>query len=140
MTRDGETAQGTREAVESYLAALNSGDADRIADRVTEDFHNEHTSALGRSVHGRSAYRERLTAFLTEFRELAYTTEDLLVDGDRAVLAYRMTFRWAGAAHRPEIRIRGVFRFRVRDGAVAHRIDYWDGAEFHRQAGGTAQR
>ncbi|MFF0445389.1 nuclear transport factor 2 family protein [Streptomyces sp. NPDC004609] len=140
MTHGRETAHATRAAVESYLAALNSGDPDRIAARVTEDFHNEHTSALGRSVHGRSAYRERLTAFLAEFQELRYTAEDLLVDGGRAALAYRMTFRWAGAAHRPEIHIRGVFRFRVRDGAVAHRTDYWDSAEFHRQTGGTAQQ
>jgi ketosteroid isomerase-like protein len=31
------------------------------------------------------------------------------------------------------IRIRGMFRFRVRDGLIAHRVDYWDSAEFTRQ-------
>ncbi|MGW4201899.1 ester cyclase [Streptomyces sp. NPDC004726] len=132
-----EAADETRRAVESYVAALNGGDADRIAERVTEDFHNEHTSALGQGLHGRAAYRERLTGFLAEFTGLRYETEDLLVDGDRAALAYRMSFRWAGAAHRPEVRIRGMFRFRVRDGAVAHRVDYWDSAAFHEQTGRT---
>jgi predicted ester cyclase len=125
----------TREAVESYLAALNSGDPDRVADRVTEDFHNEHTSALGHGLHGRPAYRERLTGFLAEFRELRYETEDLLVDGDRAALAYRMSFRWEGAEHRPRVVIRGMFRFRVADGRIAHRVDYWDSAAFHAQTG-----
>ncbi|GAA2225197.1 hypothetical protein GCM10010232_07880 [Streptomyces amakusaensis] len=123
----------TRRAAEGYLAALSSGDRDQIASRVTEDFHNEHTSALGRSLHGRAAYRERLADFLAEFEELRYECEDLVVEGDRAALAYRMSFRWAGAAHRPLVRLRGVFRLRVRGGLIAHRVDYWDSAEFHRQ-------
>ncbi|WP_073789059.1 ester cyclase [Streptomyces uncialis] len=132
------TAQRTREAVERYIAALNSGDPDRIAGRVTADFHNEHTASLGRSVRGRAAYRERLTGFLAEFEELRYEVEDLIVDGDRAAVAYLMTFRWSGAAHRPRIRIRGMFRFRVSGGEIAHRVDYWDSGTFQRQS--TEQR
>ncbi|MCM2388565.1 ester cyclase [Streptomyces albipurpureus] len=132
------TESGTRSAVTSYLEALNGGDPDQIAERVTEDFHNEHTSTLGKGLHGRQAYRERLAGFLAEFQGLNYEIEDLLVDGDRAALAYRMSFTWAGAAHRPEISIRGVFRFRVKDGRVAHRVDYWDSGAFHQQT--TAQR
>ncbi|MFE5857865.1 ester cyclase [Streptomyces sp. NPDC056500] len=128
----------TRTAVARFVAALNSGDPDRIADLVTEDFHNEHTSSLGKSLHGRAAYRQRLAGFLEEFQDLRYETEDLLVDGDRAALAYRMTFVWTGASHRPEISVRGMFRFRVEDGKIAHRIDYWDSGTFHQQT--TAQR
>jgi hypothetical protein len=33
------------------------------------------------------------------------------------------------------ISIRGMFRFRTVDGLVAHRVDYWDGAEADRQIG-----
>lgn len=124
----------TAEAVTAYLDALNAHDGDAIAACVTEDFHNEHTSALGRSVHGRAAYRERLTGFLAGFADLHYELEDLLVAGDRACAAYRMTFRAAGSdgVERP-VAIRGVFRFRVRDGLIAHRVDYWDGLEYQRQ-------
>ena len=124
----------TAEAVTAYLDALNAHDGDAIVACVTEDFHNEHTSALGRSVHGRAAYRERLTGFLAGFADLHYELEDLLVDGDRACAAYRMTFRAAGSdgVERP-VAIRGVFRFRVRDGLIAHRVDYWDGLEYQRQ-------
>ncbi|WP_331767371.1 nuclear transport factor 2 family protein [Embleya sp. NBC_00896] len=125
----------TRAAAEAYVAALNSGDPDRVAACVTEDFHNEHTSALGRSLRGRAAYRERLPGFLAEFEDLRYRVEDLLVDGDRAALAYTMTFRVRvrGSASGEPVRIRGVFRLRIADGLVAHRVDYWDGAEFERQ-------
>ena len=124
----------TAEAVTAYLDALNAHDGDAIAACVTEDFHNEHTSALGRSVHGRAAYRERLTGFLAGFADLHYELEDLLVAGDRACAAYRMTFRAAGSdgVERP-VEIRGVFRFRVRDGLITHRVDYWDGLEYQRQ-------
>jgi ketosteroid isomerase-like protein len=134
----------TRVAAEAYVAALNSGDVDRIASCVTEDFHNEHTSALGVSLRGRAAYRERLPGFLGEFEGLRYVVEDLLVDGDRAALAYTMTFRVRGSGRgsgRGEpVRIRGVFRLRVADGLVAHRVDYWDGAEFERQTAGVEDR
>ncbi|MFF7250894.1 nuclear transport factor 2 family protein [Embleya sp. NPDC008237] len=127
----------TRRAVEAYVAALNSGDPDAIAARVSEDFHNEHTSALGRSLRGRTAYRARLPRFLSEFEGLHYAVEDLLVDGDRAALAYTMTFRPRGAAAGEPVRIRGVFRLRVLGDLVAHRVDYWDGAEFERQTAGA---
>lgn len=130
---DGPTAR----AVIAYLDALNEHDADAIAACVAEDFHNEHTSTLGHSVHGRAAYRERLSGFLAGFTDLHYEIEDLLVDGDRAAAAYRMTFRAAGSdgVVRP-VAIRGVFRFRVRDGLVSHRVDYWDGLEYRRQVEG----
>ncbi len=118
----------TRGAVLDYLAALNGGDPDAVADRVTEDFVNEHTSARGRSLTGRAAYRERLPGFLAAFAGLRYEVEELLADGDRAAVAYRMTARMQrdGAPAVP-VDVRGVFRFRVRDGLVTARADYWDG-------------
>ena len=126
----------TAAAVERYLAALNGHDPDAIAACVTDDFHNEHTSALGTGLQGREAYRERLRGFLAEFSELRYEPEDLIVDGDRAAVPYTMTCVWLGdapAAH--PVSIRGVFRFRVEDGLIAHRVDYWDSGDFLRQVG-----
>ncbi|MCW2919553.1 MAG: hypothetical protein JWN52_7621 [Actinomycetia bacterium] len=119
----------TLEAVERYVAALNTGDADRIAACVSPDFHNEHTSAAGRSLRGRDAYRTALDGFLSEFEDLRYEVEDLIVEGDRAAVAYRMTFRLRGTP----VLIRGMFRIRVEAGLLAHRVDYWDGADFARQ-------
>jgi predicted ester cyclase len=140
MSSGSGTAARTRAAVLAYLDALNTGDPDRIAAAVTEDFDNEHTSARGVRVRGRAAYRERLPGFLAAFAGLHYELEDLLVDGDRAAVAYRMTGRMHAApmlaAHAPLggdprvlITVRGMFRFRVRDGLIAHRVDYWDGEQ-----------
>ena len=128
-----EPADGTRTAVLAYLAALNAGDADAVAACVSEDFVNEHTSARGRTVSGRQAYRERLPAFLAGFPGLRYEVEDLLVDGDRAALAYRMTAEMVVDGGRAPVAVRGVFRFRVRDGLIASRGDAWDGEDGARQ-------
>jgi steroid delta-isomerase-like uncharacterized protein len=124
----------TSQVVLAYLDAINAADATAAIDLVAEDFFNEHTSSLGHSLRGREAYAERLPRFLAEFEGLHYDVEDLIVDGDRAAVPYTMTFYWAGpdGAGRP-VSIRGMFRFRVADGHIAHRVDYWDGAEFQRQ-------
>lgn len=114
-----------------YIAALNSADPDAIAGCVTDDFVNEHTSAVGHSLRGRAAYRERLPGFLGEMQGLHYEVEDLIVDGDRCAVPYTMTATWCGHP----ISIRGIFRIRVQDGLIAHRVDYWDSLEFMRQTG-----
>ena len=51
------------------------------------------------------------------------------MEGDRAAVAYRMSFIYDGVP----VRLRGVFRFRVAGDLIAHRVDYWDGADFQRQ-------
>jgi ketosteroid isomerase-like protein len=123
----------TRAVVERYLAALNAHDPDAIAACVDEDFVNEHTSALGTTVRGKAAYRERLPLFLGQFRDLHYDAEDWIVDGDRCAVAYTMSCQYVdGERWRPVV-IRGMFRFRVARDVIVHRVDYWDGTEFSRQ-------
>ena len=56
-------------------------------------------------------------------------------EDDRAAVGYTMTCSWLGGGG-PEGRplsIRGVFRFRVAGDLIAHRVDYWDSAEWSRQ-------
>ena len=118
--------------VRSYLGAIATGEPDAIAAHVSEDFWNEHTSALGSSSRGRAEYLARLPGFLGEFPGLCYDVEDIVAEGERVVVAYTMRADWRG---RRPIAIRGVFRFRVVEGLIVHRADYWDGTEFLRQTG-----
>ena len=120
-----------RDIVTSYLAAFESGDPDRIATHVTEDFVNEQVSALGVGCIGREEYRRRLSSFLADFRGLCYEVEDLVGDGERVIAAYTLHATHSGH----DIHVRGVMRFVVRDDAIAHRYDYWDGLTFLQQVG-----
>lgn len=123
----------TRAVVERYIAALNTHDPDAIAACVGDDFVNEHTSALGTSVRGRAAYRERLPLFLAQFQDLHYDVEEWIVDGDRCAVAYTMSCRYVDGERWHPVVIRGMFRFRVARDVIVHRVDYWDGTEFSRQ-------
>ena len=124
----------THAVVERYLAALNDHDPDAVAACVAADFFNEHTSTRGTSRTGRDAYRAALPGFLERFAELHYAVEDILIDGERAAVAYRMTCDWIDDdGRRHPVSLRGMFRFRVADGVIVHRVDYWDGADFERQ-------
>jgi steroid delta-isomerase-like uncharacterized protein len=125
--------ESARDVVERYLAALNRHDVDAAVDCVAVDFVNEHTSALGTTVRGRDAYRARLPEFLARFDDLRYEVEDFIVDSDRVAVPYIMTCTVRDDAGAHPVRLRGMFRFRVERGVIAHRVDYWDGTEFERQ-------
>jgi steroid delta-isomerase-like uncharacterized protein len=127
------SGRATRAVVERYLGALNRHDPDAIAACVANDFFNEHTSALGTSVRGRDAYRDRLGEFLARFTHLHYTVEEWIVDGEHAAVPYRMACSVVEGTTAYPVEIRGIFRFHVCDGEIVHRVDYWDSGEFTRQ-------
>ncbi len=140
MTPEGPLIREKRtpeEVVRAYISALNAGDMDAIAGHVSDDFVNEHTAALGESVVGRDVYRRHLQRFLCAFKDLNYQLEEVIVDGDKVAVAYMMSAIWlgtdAGARQHKAFSIRGMFRFKVSQGLITHRVDYWDSAEFERQ-------
>jgi ketosteroid isomerase-like protein len=115
----------------SYLESFAGAEPDRIAAHVTDDFVNEHTAALSTGCEGRAEYRRRLPDFLASFVGLRYEIEEVIAEGDLAAAAYTMHATYDGHP----IAVRGVMRFRVRDGLVAHRTDYYDALGFLRQIG-----
>lgn len=117
--------------VARYFEALNGHDPDAVAACVTDDFVNEHTSALGSSSAGRDVYHDRLPGFLAQFEQLHYEVVDSLTEADRCAIRYRLTAVYDGHP----IDISGVMLFTVRDGLVAHRTDFWDSLTFMRQTG-----
>lgn len=127
--------RGPAATVRAYIDALNRGNADDAAACVSEDFINEHTSVLGQTVIGRTAYRERVGDFLLRFAGLRYEIEHLIADGGDVAVAYRLSASWRESGTGPErpFTIRGMFRFEVAGGLIAHRVDYWDSADFQRQ-------
>ena len=120
-----------REVCTSYLAAFATGDPERVANHVTDDFRNEHTSAVGRPSEGRATYLERLPVFIASLPQLRYEVEDVVAEGDKVVVAYTLRCH----VNDRDVAVRGVMRFEVRDGLIAQRTDYWDSRVFEQQAG-----
>ena len=117
--------------VTEYLASLSAHDVDRVVACVTDDFVNEHVSALGTSSFGSADYRARLPGFLAQFEGLRYDVVETIIEDRRAAVRYRMTATYEDRA----IDIHGVMLFSVRDGRIGQRTDVWDSLVFMRQAG-----
>lgn len=115
----------------AYLAAFARGDAEEVVGNVTDDFINEHTSAMGSGSTGRDEYARRVPGFLESMPGLRYEIEDTVAEGDRVMVAYALRTR----LNDRDVVVRGVMRFLVRDDLIAHRIDYWDSMVFKQQVG-----
>lgn len=126
-----EHPRSVESLVRSYFTALTAHDPDAVVALVTDDFVNEHTSALGAGCVGRDEYRTRLPGFFASMPGLAYEVERIIVDGTTAAAPYRLTATSDGR----DIDIRGVMVIETRSGAIARRTDYWDALTFLRQAG-----
>ena len=124
-------AVSTADVCRGYLGAFATGDPEQVAAYVTDDFVNEHTAALGGGCVGIEEYRRRLPGFMASMPGLRYDVEDVIAEGDRACAAYTLRTM----VNDKPIAVRGVMRFFLRDGKIAHRIDYWDSLVFQRQAG-----
>ncbi len=121
----------TSECVQSYLASFASGDPEQIAAHVTDAFENNQMSVLAEGCRGRETYKKRLAAFLSNFANLRYQIEEMIVAADRVAVAYQMNAREGEA----EIEIHGVMLLTVTDGLISKRSDYWDGLTYQQQAG-----
>ncbi len=96
---------------------------------MSDDFRNEHTSALGDPCTTRAEYQRRLKGFLARFEGLTYEPEEILVSGNKVAAAYVMRAVSEGWP----IEIRGVMRMTVIDGLITHRIDYFDSLTYLNQ-------
>ncbi len=121
----------SREIALSYLNAFSSGDPDAVAAYVSENFENNQIGLLGTGCKGRDEYRRRLAGYLGTFQNIQYTPEDIIHDGDRVAIAYRMTAQ----DNDRSIEIYGVMLITISDGLVSVRSDYWDGLSYLQQVG-----
>lgn len=114
-----------------YLESFATGDPDVVASFVSEDFINEHTSALGSGCQGKDEYRRRLPGFIASMPGLSYEVESQIAEGDQVANAYTLRAR----VNEREIAVRGMMRITVRNGLITDRTDYWDSKSFLQQAG-----
>lgn len=127
----GDPMTTPRDIALSYLAAFSSGNPEEVAAHVTKDFQNNQMGVFGSCFSGRDLYRERLKGYLSSFRNLHYTAEDVIVDGNKVVIAYHMT----AENNQQPLNIKGVMIITTTDGLVSIRSDYWDGLTYLKQTG-----
>ena len=128
---DPDVVGGAAQTARAYLAALSSGEPERVAALVTGDFVDDHASALGSGCVGREEYRRRLPGFMASFPGLTYEVDRLVADGPCVAASYRMRAERDGAP----VDIRGVMVIETRGPLVARRTDYWDGLTLLHQIG-----
>lgn len=120
-----------RQIVLNYLDAFSSGNPEAIAAWVSEDFENVHTSTLGESSSGRTEYLKRLPAFLAVFAGLSYEPQEVLSEGERVAVAYKLKANNLGV----DIEIDGMMLLTVAGDRIIRRVDYWDGLSYLHQTG-----
>jgi ketosteroid isomerase-like protein len=107
-------------AVSRFDAAFGAKDVDAVMATMTPDCVFEDTSPPdGRRHVGTAAVRAAWEALFTASPDAEFTTEEVVVAGDRVVVRWRYDF---GGGH-----VRGVDLFTVRDGLVAEKLSYVKG-------------
>jgi ketosteroid isomerase-like protein len=117
------------DAALSYLESFSTGDPALIAAHVTADFANNQMGVLGQCFTGQDLYRERLSGFLGAFANLKYYAEEVICDGNKVAVVYRMTAEVDGRG----INIPGVMMITLRGEKICQRNDYWDGLTYQEQ-------
>lgn len=116
----------TKEVVDKFNEAFGQGDADAVMLLMTDDcvFEDTEPAPDGTRLVGQAdvkAYWQEM------FKSGApdFTTEELLIAGDRAVL--RWYYRWADDIPGQPGHVRGVDIITVRDGKVSEKLSYVKG-------------
>ena len=118
MTRDEIIALFTR-----HEASWRRHDAAALAADHAEE--GVVVSPTGGVLEGRHEIERIYRLWLTAFPDLSFTIEDLLVDGDRAVVLCRVTGTHTGeffgtAPTGRRIEVAGAFIYRLADGFIVH--------------------
>ena len=109
---------------ETYLAMLNTHNADLVDDFVAEGYRNHNAFVAD----GREANRQFWAAFFAALPDLSATMEDLVISGDRVVgrFVYRGThtgeFMGIPASDKP-VEMRSIDIWRVQNAMF---VEHWD--------------
>ena len=117
-------------AIRAWLETWSTGAEDDLDSFLTEDTVLQEPALSSDDLAG---YRNLLRIGLSPLRDVEFTADDLMQDGDRAALVWS-----AAAIHnhsgRP-VRIRGVSILHFRDGKIAREWRVYDRLDFLRQIG-----
>ena len=114
--------------IRSYYAALNTGDAEKVASHFTEDATHYYTRL---DPHCGSETIGQMTEWAVANIEANWKVENAIEEGDQAVIEWTMTWRHAESGE-PRLD-RGTEWFLFRDGKIAEIRAYYHGGPKNRQ-------
>ena len=123
-----------------WLAAFNSGDADRLL-ALFPDVGLWEEPAIGLAARGPDEIRAHLDRLFTDTPDIGYAVTSSIVSGDRAVVEWVVTGTYQAdfpglppAAGQP-FSFRGASVFEMTDGKIQRYTEYWDAYAFLVQLG-----
>lgn len=126
------------DTIEAFYVAYNGHDAEAAAGLHAPDGWLEE-AATGRRRQGRAALADGLQRLFAMLPDVAWTVREPVRAGASVVVPYIMSGRLARdlgpirGVGQPIV-LPGVHVFELAGGAIAGLRDYWDAAEFQRQA------
>jgi predicted ester cyclase len=126
------TTNQTRQVAIDYFNCINAGDLVAAGEHVTENFVNH--SAIP-EAQGRAGFISILTKMRTAFPDLSYTLDDVIVEGDRAVMRVTLSGTHHGplafkrmplAATGKSVKFEQIHIVRVVDGKI---VEHWHGQD-----------
>ncbi len=129
----------TMEFITDLIAAWNAHDVERLASLYTPDY-EETDVGQADPQRGRESIRRTATRYLRAFPDLQVTLNEVVIDGDRAALAWT----WCGT-HRGtmlnipptgrHVTVRGTSFLTFEDGLIRRGLRVWDMAGLLRSIG-----
>jgi steroid delta-isomerase-like uncharacterized protein len=141
QVEEGLTEEEAKALVERDLEIYNEGNL-AMADELIDPNYVEHSAALPEDIVGIDAFKERITNLRTNYPDLKFTVEELIIKDDRIVWLWVCTGTNTGTTSDipptgKKIRIEGVGILRVVDGKIVERLPYYNEATMLRQLGFT---
>ena len=135
------TEEEAKALVERDMEIYNEGNLTFVNEHIDSNY-VEHDAANPEDIVGIDAYKEYVTNMRTNYPDVNFTVEELIVKDDRIVWRWVCTGTNTGTTSDipptgKKIRIEGVGILRVVDGKIVERLPYWNEATMLRQLGFT---
>ncbi len=141
QVEEGITEEEAKALVERDMEIYNEGNLTLLNEHINSNY-VEHDAALPEDIVGIDAYKEYVTNLRTNYPDLNFTVEELIVKDDRIVWRWILTATNTGTTSDipptgKKMRIEGVGILRVVDGKIVERLPYYNEATMLRQLGFT---
>jgi len=132
-------AKTITQLVTELLEAWNAHDLDRVAAFYAETYEGTDVGEAS-PLRGREAVRRMVARYLRAFPDLEFDEEDMIVQGQRVALMWKVRGTHRGPlmnipATNRATEIRGMSLLTIEDGRIVRQTSIWDVAGFLRSIG-----